>query len=82
MRLAGLGLEMVAGIVGMGLAGWFADYWMKTTPGFTIAGVVMGVIGSGYNFIRTAMAVNRSSKSSTVHGTTTTDSRSQPPGSA
>ena len=67
MRLAGMGVELVAGICGMGLFGWLADGWLGTRPWLTITGIVLGIIGSGYNFIRTALAVNKSPPVAPAH---------------
>lgn len=58
-RLSGLGMELVGAIVGMGLIGWLIDRWQGTAPKATLVGAVIGILGGGYNFIRSAMKLNR-----------------------
>jgi len=58
-RLSGLGMELVGAIVGMGLIGWLIDRWQGTSPKATLVCAVIGIVGGGYNFIRSAMKLNR-----------------------
>ena len=62
LRLSGIGLELVAAIVGMMLLGWAVDRWLGSSPVWMLVGLTLGFIGGGYNFIREAMASNRQAK--------------------
>lgn len=58
-RLSGLGMEFVAALVGAGLLGWLIDYWAGTFPRWTIVGVLLGLLGGGYNFFKQALQASR-----------------------
>ena len=58
-RVSGLGFELVAAVVGFGLIGWFTDRWQGTAPRFTLIGLGLGVVGGGYNFVRSALVMSR-----------------------
>lgn len=58
-RVSGLGVELVGAILGMGLIGWGIDRWLGTQPKAVLAGLLVGVIGGGYSFVRQAQAMNR-----------------------
>lgn len=56
-KLTGIGSEIVASILGMGLLGYGCDrfIWKSTTPTWcTIIGLILGVIGGLYNAIKKA----------------------------
>lgn len=57
-RLSGMGAELSGSIIGMGLLGWLLDRWLGTHPCWTIVFAAIGMIGGGYNFIRSALRVN------------------------
>lgn len=61
-RAAGLGVELIAAILGMGLIGWLIDRWQGWSPVATIIGFALGAIGGGYNFFRAAQRLNRESQ--------------------
>jgi len=61
-RLSGMGLEFVSTIAGMALAGWLIDRWAQTSPRWTIVGVVLGLVGGGYNFMRQAVQAGRAAE--------------------
>ncbi len=58
-RLSGIGFELAAAILGATLVGWLLDRWFGTSPMWTFIGAGIGIIGGGYNFIRSAMRMNR-----------------------
>jgi len=58
-RLSGIGFELAASILGAMLAGWLLDRWLGTGPMWMLIGAGVGIIGGGYNFIRSAMKMNR-----------------------
>ncbi len=60
-RLSGLGIELTASIAGMALLGFLLDKWWGTLPWMLIACLAMGFVGGGYNFIRQAVRLNKSS---------------------
>lgn len=54
-----IGVNFSAGVAGMGLLGWFLDRWLGTAPWILLGGVLLGLIGGFYQFIREAGAINR-----------------------
>lgn len=54
-----IGMNFSAGVAGMGLLGWLLDRWLGTDPWLLLGGVVLGLIGGFYQFIREARAINR-----------------------
>lgn len=57
-RYASLGTELGAAIIGLTLAGVWADYQFGWTPAGTIVGAGLGVVGGLYNFIRAVLRMN------------------------
>lgn len=60
LRVAGMVGELSASIVGSVLVGWFIDRWAGTSPRWTMILGILGIVGGGLNFVRRAMALNRS----------------------
>ncbi len=58
-RLSGLGMEFASAIAVGGLAGWLFDRWQGTQPNGVLVGLVVGIVGGGFNLIRQAMAANK-----------------------
>lgn len=58
-RLSGLGIEFASAIAAGGIAGWLFDKWQGTQPKGVLVGLIVGIIGGGYNLIRQAMAANK-----------------------
>ena len=58
-RYAGMGIELAGAICGLTLAGYWFDRHYQTGRKATIIGVLIGVFGGMYNFIRQAMAMSR-----------------------
>jgi len=61
-RAAGLGVELIGAVLGMGLIGWLIDRWQGWSPVATIIGFTVGALGGGYNFFRAAQRLNRESQ--------------------
>lgn len=60
-RLSAMGSELAFGMIGMVLLGWGIDYLLGSKPKAIIICTIVGVIGSGYNFIRRALVLTRES---------------------
>ena len=58
-RLSAMGSELAFGIIGMVLLGWGIDYLLGTKPKAIIICTIVGVVGSGYNFIRQALILTK-----------------------
>ena len=60
LRLAGVGMELAAAVLGLTLVGYWVDRHFGTAPWGQIIGAVVGLIGGMYNFLREALgAVKR-----------------------
>ena len=57
--LAGLGMEMVAAVVGLGALGWWIDRSQDTAPWGLVICATIGFVGGMYNLIRSALAAAR-----------------------
>lgn len=57
-RYASLGTELGAAIIGLTLAGVWADYQLGWTPVGTLVGAGLGVVGGLYNFVRAVLRMN------------------------
>lgn len=53
--LMGIGIQLVATIVGFGALGWWLDTRFDTKPWLLLAGVIFGATGGMIGFIRTAL---------------------------
>lgn len=58
-RVSGMGMELTGSIVGMALLGWLVDRWQGTSPLWTLVLLGVGMVGGGYNFLRSARAISR-----------------------
>ncbi len=58
-RYSGMGTELAAAIIGMALLGYLLDLWLGTKPWCTMGGVVVGILGGGYNFLKAALRISR-----------------------
>ncbi|MDX2116165.1 MAG: AtpZ/AtpI family protein [Planctomycetota bacterium] len=58
-KVSGLGMELAGSILGMALVGWLIDQWIGTQPKGTIICLSIGILGGGYNFVRSAQRLNR-----------------------
>lgn len=60
LRLAGVGMELAAAVLGLTLIGYWVDRRFGTAPWAVIIGALVGLIGGMYNFLREALgAVKR-----------------------
>jgi F0F1-type ATP synthase assembly protein I len=50
---------MILAIVGAAIGGVFLDRWLHTTPWLTLALIVLGVVGGGFQAYRSIMKVLR-----------------------
>lgn len=58
-RYAGLGMEMVGGIGGFMLLGWWLDSRLGTERRWLIVGAVVGCVAGMYHLIRQAMNIQK-----------------------
>jgi len=56
-ELAGVGIEIVAAIAGLGLVGFALDYWLQTSPWLMAIGMILGIIGGLYNAVKKALNI-------------------------
>lgn len=63
------GMEMVYGLVGMGLVGFAVDYFAGTMPRWTLILALVGLAWGMYRFIRVALVIN-SESSLSIRGRT------------
>ena len=59
LRLSGMGFEFAAAIVGFVLVGYWIDRRYDSAPKGVLIGAALGIIGGGYNMLRTALKVSR-----------------------
>ena len=55
-----MGLELAASIIGLTLAGVWADHHFRSGPVGVLVGAGLGVVGGMYNFIREALQLSAS----------------------
>jgi len=60
-ELAGLGIEIVASIAGLGAVGWLLDRWIGSFPWLMMIGLILGIIGGLYNAVKKANRITNSS---------------------
>jgi len=56
MRLAGLGFELAASIMGAALLGWWIDRRLGSWPKAFLITTGIGLVGGLYNLIRSALS--------------------------
>ncbi len=59
LRLASVGTELAAAVVGLTLLGYAVDRHYGTTPWGVVTGALLGIVGGMYNFLRAALAESR-----------------------
>lgn len=59
LRLSGMGFEFAAAIVGFVLVGYWVDRHYGSAPKGVLIGAALGIIGGGYNMLRTALQASR-----------------------
>jgi len=60
-ELAGIGIEIVASIAGLGAIGWLLDSWVGSFPWLMMVGLILGIIGGLYNAVKKANRITNSS---------------------
>lgn len=55
MALSGLGMELVAAVVGFTFVGFWIDRHYGTAPWALVVCAVLGIVGGLYNFVRAAI---------------------------
>lgn len=58
-RYAGLGMEIVAGVAGFVILGWWLDRRFETGRTWLIVGSILGSVGAFYHLIRQAVRMQR-----------------------
>jgi F0F1-type ATP synthase assembly protein I len=59
VRHSGVGLELAGAVAGFTLAGYWIDRHYGTNPWGLVVGVVLGIVGGLYNFVREALQATR-----------------------
>lgn len=60
LRMAGVGMELAAAVLGLTLVGYWVDRHFGTSPWAVVIGAIVGLLGGMYNFLREALgAVKR-----------------------
>lgn len=59
-ELAGIGIEIVASIAGLGAVGWLLDSWIGSFPWLMMIGLILGIIGGLYNAVKKANRITNS----------------------
>ncbi len=59
LRLSGTGIEFAAAIIGFVLLGYWVDRHYDTKPMGVLIGAALGILGGGYNLVRTALQASR-----------------------
>ena len=58
-RYMGLGVELMASIVGPTLLGWWLDREFGTEPWLVVCGMLMGLVGGFYNLLKTLLRLGQ-----------------------
>jgi F0F1-type ATP synthase assembly protein I len=59
VRHSGVGLELAGAVAGFALVGYWIDRHYGTNPWGLVVGVVLGMVGGLYNFVREALQATR-----------------------
>ena len=52
LRLTGLGWYVVVAVIGGTVGGRALDNWLNTSPGLTVAGLLLGILVAGFGIKR------------------------------
>lgn len=55
MRLANVGAELAAAMIGLSLLGYWIDCHLKTSPWGLLICAILGIVGALYNLVRKAV---------------------------
>lgn len=59
LRLANVGFEFAAGLVGFVLVGYLADRYFGWQPWGVLTGALLGIVGGLYNLVRSGLSASR-----------------------
>jgi F0F1-type ATP synthase assembly protein I len=59
LRFSSMGFEFAAALTGFTLVGYWIGYHCGHKTGGVLIGALLGIIGGGYNFIRSALQLSR-----------------------
>jgi ATP synthase protein I len=59
VRHSGVGLELAGAVAGFTLIGYWIDRHYGTSPWGLVVGLVLGIVGGLYNFVREALQATR-----------------------
>jgi F0F1-type ATP synthase assembly protein I len=59
VRHSGVGLELAGAVAGFTLIGYWFDRHYGTSPWGLVVGVVLGIVGGLYNFVKEALQATR-----------------------
>ena len=59
VRLSGIGFEFAAAVIGFVLVGYWIDRKYGCGPKGVLIGAALGILGGGYNLLRTALKASR-----------------------
>lgn len=62
VRHSGVGLELAGAVAGFALVGYWIDRHYGTGPWGLVVGLVLGIVGGLYNFVREALQATREAK--------------------
>jgi F0F1-type ATP synthase assembly protein I len=68
VRHAGIGLELAGAVAGFALIGYWIDSRYETSPWGLVVGVVLGLGGGLYNFVKQSLQATREAQEDDAHG--------------
>jgi F0F1-type ATP synthase assembly protein I len=68
VRHAGIGLELAGAVAGFALIGYWIDSRYGTSPWGLVVGVVLGLGGGLYNFVKQSLQATHEAQEDDAHG--------------